>query len=143
YNLAANIILNNGQTPHNSIVESNACIPVIPDNQNHLRRITCSKTKLQVDRNHGSIRNCDSDSSERNIVILESDVFATKTTKDASTPCNAKLHTLSKNAQSGRRDQGKKRKAVIRISKADNFHLEIINPGLAPRISPAMGSMGS
>ncbi|XP_012482258.1 uncharacterized protein LOC105796942 [Gossypium raimondii] len=66
---------------------SSSSLEVIPDNQNHLRRITCSKTKLQVDRNHGSIRNCDSDSSERNIVILESDVFATKTTKDASTPC--------------------------------------------------------
>ncbi|KAG4210574.1 hypothetical protein ERO13_A02G086401v2, partial [Gossypium hirsutum] len=54
---------------------SSSSLEVIPYNQNHLRRITCR-----------SIRNCDSDSSERNIAILESDVFATKTTKDASTP---------------------------------------------------------
>ncbi|MBA0713463.1 hypothetical protein Golax_012497 [Gossypium laxum] len=42
-------VLNNRQTPHNSTAESNACIPAVPDNQNHLKRITCSKTKLQVD----------------------------------------------------------------------------------------------
>ncbi|PPD73700.1 hypothetical protein GOBAR_DD29389 [Gossypium barbadense] len=42
-------VLNNGQTPHNSTAESNACIPAVPDNRNHLKRITCSKTKLQVD----------------------------------------------------------------------------------------------
>ncbi|TYI39003.1 hypothetical protein ES332_A02G069200v1 [Gossypium tomentosum] len=68
---------------------SSSSLEVIPYNQNHLRRITCSKTKLQ------------------------SDVFATKTTKDASTPC--------KNAQSGRRDQGKKRKAVYPDKQGRQF----------------------
>lgn len=39
--------------------------------------------------------------------------------------------------------RARRERQFIRISKADNFHLEIIYPGLAPKISPTMGSMGS
>ncbi|KAG8483996.1 hypothetical protein CXB51_023209 [Gossypium anomalum] len=93
----------------------NECIEVKICTDNKKRRISGNKNKLchsairQVNENLGDEENnsthiIDSGSSERNIAILESDVSATKTAKDASTPC--------KNAQSGRRDQGKKRKAV-------------------------------
>ncbi|TYI65732.1 hypothetical protein E1A91_D09G177100v1 [Gossypium mustelinum] len=93
----------------------NECIEVKICTDNKKRRISGNKNKLchsairQENENLGNEENnsthiIDSGSSERNIAILESNVSATKTAKDASTPC--------KNAQSGRRDQGKKRKAV-------------------------------
>lgn len=84
----------------------NECIEVNICTDNKKRRISGNKNKLchsairQENENLGNEENnsthiIDSDSSERHITILESDVSATKTTKDASTPCNAKLHTLS------------------------------------------------
>lgn len=102
----------------------NECIEVKICTDNKKRRISGNKNKLchsairQENENLGNEENnsthiIDSGSSERNIAILESDVFATKTTKDASTPC--------KNAQSGRRDQGKKRKAVYPDKQGRQF----------------------
>ncbi|TYJ19099.1 hypothetical protein E1A91_A09G168600v1 [Gossypium mustelinum] len=110
----------------------NECIEVKICTDNKKRRISGNKNKLchsairQENENLGNEENnsthiIDSGSSERNIAILESDVSAPKTAKDASTPCNAKLHTLSKNAQSGRRDQGKKRKAVYPDKQGQRF----------------------
>ncbi|TYI11063.1 hypothetical protein ES332_A09G184900v1 [Gossypium tomentosum] len=83
----------------------NECIEVKICTDNKKRRISGNKNKLchsairQENENLGNEENnsthiIDSGSSERNIAILESDVSAPKTAKDASTPC--------KNAQSGR-----------------------------------------
>ena len=47
--LSANTVLNEGQTLHKPTDETNACVPAVPDHHNHLKRITCSKRKLQVD----------------------------------------------------------------------------------------------
>ncbi|KAK5840608.1 hypothetical protein PVK06_009511 [Gossypium arboreum] len=52
-------------------------------------------------------------------------------------PMHARMHRVVGEIRARRERQ------FIRISKADNFHLEIIYPGLAPKISPTMGSMGS
>ncbi|XP_052476590.1 uncharacterized protein LOC105799862 [Gossypium raimondii] len=102
----------------------NECIEVKICTDNKKRRISGNKNKLchsairQENENLGNEENnsthiIDSGSSERNLAILESNVSATKTAKDASTPC--------KNAQSGRRDQGKKRKAVYPDKQGRRF----------------------
>ncbi|KAL1153553.1 hypothetical protein V6Z11_A09G183900 [Gossypium hirsutum] len=134
----------------------NECIEVKICTDNKKRRISGNKNKLchsairQENENLGNEENnsthiIDSGSSERNIAILESDVSAPKTAKDASTPCNAKLHTLISILQARMHRvvgeiRARREKQFIQISKANDFHLEIIYPGLAPRINPTTGS---
>ncbi|MBA0651087.1 hypothetical protein Goklo_018453, partial [Gossypium klotzschianum] len=140
-NPAANTVLNNGQTPHNSTAESNACIPAVPDNRNHLKRITCSKTKLQVD-----IETKYQSGTAIQVHLKETLLFWRAMCPQQKLQKMPLHHVMQSFAPSARMHRvvgeirARREKQFIRISKAYDFHLEIIYPGLAPRINPTMGS---